>query len=211
MLVNTCWPALATISHHSLDILVDDLPTHQSLCRSQQSGAYKWTINCHTYRPTVSAESQSIHQPTLSLFGQQIGWYVGRYVSMTGYDMSVDMSIWHDMSINILLVWINRLFYATDLGFNKLSSDQKPSSVRLTYSVNRTQFVQFVGNRPCVKPVLGLTYVLGVTMLGVSNWRRVKDRPQFAGCTDQWSTEYWHNDQELPDWKLIVGRCSDWL
>ena len=52
MLVNTFWPALATISHHSLDILVDDLPTHQSLCRSQQSGAYKWTINCHTYRPT---------------------------------------------------------------------------------------------------------------------------------------------------------------
>ena len=86
MLVNTFWPALATISHHSLDILVDDLPTHQSLCRSQQSGAYKWTINCHTYRPTVSAESQSIHQPTLC-----------RYLANKSVDMLVDMSVWQDM------------------------------------------------------------------------------------------------------------------
>lgn len=105
----------------------------------------------HISANSIGRESVDTSADTLSLFGQQIGWYVGRYVSMTGYDMSVDMSIWHDMSINILLVWINRLFQATDLGFNKLSSDQKPSSVRLTYSVNRTQFVQFVGNRPCIK------------------------------------------------------------
>lgn len=98
MLVNTFWPALATVSHHSLDILVNDLPTHQSLCRSQQSGACKWTINCHTYRPTVSAESQSIHQPTLcryfwptnrlicwSICQYDRIWYVGWYVNMTWY------------------------------------------------------------------------------------------------------------------------------
>ena len=64
----------------------------------------------HISANSIGRESVNTLADTLLLFGQQIGWYVGWYVNMIGYEMSVDMSIWRDMSINISLVRINWLF-----------------------------------------------------------------------------------------------------
>ena len=87
-------------------------------------------------------------------------------------DISVNISAECQSCISQLLVEypsrINRLFWATDLILGR-------PQVK-----NHSRFVRFLRNRPQVKSILCLTYVLGVTVLGLTNGCQVKDRPRFA-------------------------------